>query len=281
MRAAILAVALLTAVPALAAEEAGDGAGAAVVGGEAASCPEPTAQQGAVATLICRDATLGAAWATLGETVDAFTKAVGPPGGPAFDADQRAWLRRRDAACPTTAADLDDPAKAKARVACLAQQITDRTKALEEELSTRRTPVADEPLTVSDASPSRLVPPSRGVAGPAPPKRRTGAATLLGRWAKADPRTREPIDDCRSSFLELSEGPRLSLHDPRIAAPPLDGPVTVEDGDPTKGVGFAGPGEGDAKGRLTLEAGDTPRLDRLFLRLDQPFVFAATFVRCR
>nr|WP_247884781.1 lysozyme inhibitor LprI family protein [Azospirillum formosense] len=201
-------------------------------------------------------------------------------GQEAVAAGQRAWLQRRDAACPVAEADLLDPKKSKDRATCLARQMSDRTKALEAELAARRAPVADEPLTVSASAPQRPVPTNlQGHPKPASAKRSVDLPALTGRWAKADPATRTPIDDCRTSYLEITGDGGFSLHDPRIAAFPLEGPLAPGEGDLAEGMAFGGE-EGLPEGVLRLDAAEAPRLDRLFLTLDPP-PFGATFVRCR
>lgn len=132
------------------------------------------------------------------------------------------------------------------------------------------------PLTITEAAPLKL-PPQRG--GTATPRRAVQVATLNGRWAKADPATRRPIDDCRTAYLEIARDGQFALRDPRIEALPVDGRVTFTGADPSEGVSFAGEGSAP-RGTLRLEPGDTARLDRVALRLEQPLAFGATFVRC-
>ena len=137
-------------------------------------------------------------------------------------------------------------------------------------------PVTARPLSVSNAAMPKLVP----VSGkPVPPRRVANAASLVGRWAKADPATRTPLDDCRTSYLEMTRDDGIRLHDPRIEGLPLEGRLDLGEGSPAQGVSF-GKGEGPS-GRLRLEPAESARLDRLFLQLERPFVFGATFVRCR
>lgn len=242
------------------------------------SAPDCTAAETPAAQLVCRDASLGSASEKLDGALKALGDEAGEAGRAALASAQRAWVQRRDSACPVTEQDLADPKRSKDRIGCLSRQIAERTKALEEDLAARRAPVASQPVTITDAAPPRAVAPVQGV--PMPPKRQAGVSALLGRWSKADPATRAPIDDCRSSYLEVVKEPAISLHDPRVASFPVQGRVTVEDGDPVRGLTFKSDGAGPA-GTLRLDPADTPRLDRLFLRLEQPVAFAATFVRCR
>ncbi|WP_448187544.1 hypothetical protein [Azospirillum sp. sgz301742] len=133
------------------------------------------------------------------------------------------------------------------------------------------------PLTITEAAPLKL-PPQRSV--PATARRAVQVAALNGRWAKADPATRRPIDDCRTAYMEIAKDGQFALRDPRIEALPVDGRVTFAGSDPSDGVSFAGEGA-SPRGTLRLEPGETARLDRVALRLEQPLAFGATFVRCR
>lgn len=145
------------------------------------------------------------------------------------------------------------------------------------DLQGERDGVRPLPLTITEAPPLRLPPPRNGTATL---RRAVQVAALQGRWAKADPATRRPIDDCRTAYLEIAKDGRFALRDPRIETLPVDGRVTFVGSNPSEGVSFAG--EGDApRGTLRLEPGETVRLDRVALRLEQPLVFGATFVRCR
>ena len=133
------------------------------------------------------------------------------------------------------------------------------------------------PLSITGAAPLKL-PPQRG--GAAAPRRLVQITTLNGRWAKADPTTRRPIDDCRTAFLEIGKDGQFALHDPRIETLPVDGNIAFTGTDPSEGVGFSGEGAAP-HGTLRLEPGETARLDRVALRLERPFAFGVTFVRCR
>lgn len=269
MRAAILLAGMLMAGTAMAADTSGEDAKPADCAGETP-----------IALLLCRDASLAATAEKLESALRVLTDEAGKAGEEAVAAGQRAWVQRRDGACPVAEADLADAKKVKERAACLARQMAERTKALELELAARRVPVADEPLTISAAAPQRPVPASgQGQTKPGAAKRKADVPTLTGRWAKADPATRTPIDDCRTSYLEITSDGAFSLHDPRIAAFPLEGPLAPGEGDVAEGLSFGGE-EGFPEGTLRLDAADAPRLDRLFLTLDQP-AFGATFVRCR
>lgn len=231
-----------------------------------------------VAQLLCRDSSLVAAAEKLDSALRALADEAGKAGGEAIAASQRAWMQRRDAACPVAEADLADPKKGKDRAACVARQMADRTKALESDLAARRAPVADEPLTVSASGPPRPAL-TQGQTKPGPAKRAAGLPDLTGRWAKADPATRTPIDDCRTSYLEITGDGAFSLHDPRIPGLPLEGPLAPGEGDLAEDLSFGGE-EGLSAGTLRLDAAEAPRFDRLFLTLEQP-AFGATFVRCR
>lgn len=253
-----------------------------------AAAPDCASAETPAAQLVCRDPALAAAAGKLDATVKAFAQEAGDGGREALATGQRMWGQRRDAACPVTEADLADPKKAKDRAACLTRQYTDRTSALEDERAARRAPVADQPVTITEAAPPRAVqtPPRAFL----PKQRQPGVAGLTGRWAKSDPATRTPIDDCRSSYLEISKAETakdmaLGLRDPRIAGLPVEGRVTVGDGDPGQGLAFRAeapqPDAAGIAGTLRLDAADVPRLDRLFLRLEKPIAFGATFVRCR
>ncbi|MBK3732410.1 DUF1311 domain-containing protein [Azospirillum brasilense] len=269
MRAAILLAGMLMAGTAMAADTSGEAAKPADCAGEAP-----------VALLLCRDATLATAAEKLESALRALSDEAGKAGEEAVAAGQRAWIQRRDAACPVAEADLADAKKGKDRAACLARQMAERTKALETELAARRAPVADEPLTVSASAPPRPVAAvTQGQPKPGPVKRSADLPALTGRWAKADPATRTPIDDCRTSYLEITGDGGFSLHDPRIAAFPLEGPLAPGEGDLADGLTFGGE-EGLPEGVLRLDTAEAPRLDRLFLTLDPP-AFGATFVRCR
>ncbi|WP_454016725.1 lysozyme inhibitor LprI family protein [Azospirillum sp. Marseille-Q6669] len=269
MRAAILLAGMLMAGTAVAADTSGE-----------AAKPADCAGETPVALLLCRDPSLAGAADKLDSALRALADEAGKAGEEAVAAGQRAWVQRRDAACPVAEADLADPKKNKDRAACLTRQMADRTKALESELAARRAPLADEPLTVTAAAPQRPAQPiGQGQAKPVSAKRTVDVPALTGRWAKADPATRTPIDDCRTSYLEITSDGAFSLHDPRIAAFPLEGPLAPGEGDLTEGLSFGGE-EGLPEGVLRLDAAEAPRLDRLFLTLDQP-AFGATFVRCR
>ncbi|MBP2290605.1 lysozyme inhibitor LprI family protein [Azospirillum rugosum] len=288
MRAAIVLAGFLavgSAVPAVAADAAGQTPSTATSTAGAPDCATANTPAG---QLVCRDPALAAAAGKLDAVVRAFADETGEPGKEALASGQRMWVQRRDAACPVTEADLNDPKKAKDRAACLARQYADRASALDDERAARRAPVADQPVTITEAAPPRAVqPPPRAFL---PKQRQPGVAGLAGRWAKADPATRTPIDDCRSSYLEISKAETakdmaLGLHDPRIAGLPVEGRVTVEDGGPGQGIAFRAeapkPDSVGIAGTLRLDTADMPRLDRLFLRLDKPIAFGATFVRCR
>ncbi|MCG5242105.1 lysozyme inhibitor LprI family protein [Azospirillum doebereinerae] len=240
-----------------------------VLAADCAAIENPTAE------LACRDAGLTAAnealdgaLAALGETTDAL-------GRTAIEAGQTLWRSRRDEACPVAAADLAEPKTAKARTDCLLRATNARVLALEAQRTARSKPVADTPLTITDAAAPRLAPvPARSLAQTRP----VSATALVGRWAKADPVNRAPVDDCRTSYLDVTREHGVSLIDPRVPGFPIEAGLTA-DSDPGQGATLTtanGP-----VGGLRLEAADTPRRDRLVLTLAPPATFAATFVRCR
>lgn len=243
----------------------------------AADCPPVAADADTpVAQLICRDPALtaatealDAALAALGETTDAMGRA-------ALDAGQTLWRARRDETCPVTAADLADAKATKSRTDCLLRVITARKAVLDAQREARGKPVADLPLVITDAAAPRLVPvPARPVALTRP----VSMSALVGRWAKADPVTRNPIDDCRTSYLDVTRERSVSLTDPRIPGFPIEGRLAA-DTNPTQGVALVD-ADGATTGTLTLEPAQTSRLDLVELRMAPPATFAATFVRCR
>ncbi|SMH59673.1 lysozyme inhibitor LprI family protein [Azospirillum agricola] len=242
---------------------------------EAAPKTGCAASESPVAELICRDPALAAAT----EAVDGALKALGATtddlGRAAIEAGQTLWRSRRDEGCPVAAADLADPKVAKARVDCLLRASRARVAALDAERAARGRPVADLPLTITDAAAPRLVAvPSR----PPALTRPVSALALVGRWAKADPVSRAPIDDCRTSYLDVTREQAVQAVDPRLPFFPIEGRLAA-DTDPAEGMTVTG--ENGPVGSLRLEAAETPRLDRLVLRLAPPATFAATFVRCR
>ncbi|MBP2227464.1 hypothetical protein J2847_000744 [Azospirillum agricola] len=233
------------------------------------------ANESPVSELICRDPALAAAT----EAVDGALKALGATtddlGRAAIEAGQTLWRSRRDESCPVAAADLADPKVAKARTDCLLRASRARVAALDAERAARGRPVADLPLIITDAAAPRLVAvPSR----PPALTRPVSALALVGRWAKADPVSRAPIDDCRTSYLDVTREQAVQAVDPRLPVFPIEGRLAA-DADPAEGVAVTG--ENGPVGSLRLEAAETPRLDRLVLRLAPPATFAATFVRCR
>jgi len=227
------------------------------------------------AELACRDAGLTAANAALDGALAALGETTDALGRTAIEAGQTLWRSRRDEACPVTAADLAEPKTVKARTDCLLRTTNARVVMLEAQRVARSKPVTDTPLTITDAAAPRLVPvPSR----PAVLTRPVSATALVGRWAKADPVNRAPVDDCRTSYLDVTREHGVNLIDPRVPAFPIEASLTT-DTDPGQGATLttaSGP-----VGTLRLEAADTPRRDRLVLTLAPPATFAATFVRCR
>lgn len=231
--------------------------------------------------LICRDPALSDAAKRLETAFTALGETTDTAGREALSAAQTLWRQRRDAACPVTAADLEDAKKAKGRADCLARSLADRTAAIETQRKARLTPVSDLPVTIGEASARPLAPlPAR----PAALTRPVTAAAFVGRWAKADPQTRSPIDDCRTAYLEVSREMAVTIVDPRIPGLPVEaklpaGPSAALPADAGQPVPLEL--EGGAKGMLALEAAEAPRVDRLLLRLDQPLSLGAVYVRCR
>jgi len=246
-------------------------AGTALAASDCAQPKRPAEQ------LICREDALIALEARLDAAAKELEGRLNGERRETMAATQRDWPRRRDDACPVAAADLKAPAKAKERAECLAHALEQRVARLEADVKAERDGVRALPLTITEAEPIKL-PPQRG--GTATPRRPVQVAALNGRWAKADPATRRPIDDCRTAYLEIGKDGQFALRDPRIETLPVDGRVAFTGGDPSDGVSFAGEGAAP-RGTLRLEPGETARLDRVALRLEQPFPFGATFVRCR
>ncbi|PWC55640.1 lysozyme inhibitor LprI family protein [Azospirillum sp. TSO22-1] len=247
-------------------------AGAAqAVGPDCAQAKRPVDQ------LICKDEALVAAEERLDGAVKELDAALNGERREKLVVAQRDWMRRRDEACPVTAADLKAPPRAQDRVECLTRVAEQRVVQLQADLKGERDGVRALPLTITEAEPIKL-PPQR--AGAAPPRRAVQLAALNGRWAKADPATRRPIDDCRTAYLEIGKDGQFALRDPRIETLPVDGRVAFAGNDPSDGVSFSGEGAAP-RGTLRLEPGESARLDRVALRLEQPFAFGATFVRCR
>jgi len=236
---------------------------------DCAAIDSPTAE------LICRDAGLtaateaaGAALAALGQTTDDLGRA-------ALEANQTLWLSRRNDGCPVSAADLAEPKAARGRTDCLLRMTKARVVALNAERAARDKPVTDLPLTITDAAAPRLV---AAASRPAAQTRPVSLVAMAGRWAKADPVGGAPVDDCRTSYLDITRDQSVRLIDPRVPGLPIEGRLAAE-GDPVKGVAVAA--ESGPLGTLRLVPAETPRLDRLVLRLEPPATFAATFVRCR
>lgn len=259
---ALLAALALPVAPALAAE----------------APPDCVAVEASVAQLICRDQALNAATSAMDAALSALGETTDAAGRDALSAGQAAWLSRREQTCPVAAADLTDPKLTKERTACLLRAILGRTEWAAAQRKARLAPVAELPLTVSDAAAGRPLPPIP--ARPVALTRPVTATALSGRWAKADPVNRTPLDDCRTSYLEVSRELSVALVDPRIPGLPVEGRLSVVDGASLyQGVPLSA--DSGAKGTLRLEAAETPRLDRLFLRMEQPMTLGATYVRCR
>lgn len=226
---------------------------------------------------ICRDAALAAAQVRLDAALVELDGVLSAPRREKLAAAQRDWVRQRDDACPVVAADLKESAKSRERAECLTHALEERTARLRADLLGEGAGVRPLPLTIDAAEPIKL-PPQRGAA--AVPRRAAAVAALNGRWAKADPTSRRPIDDCRTAYLEIGRDGLFALHDPRIETLPVESRVAITGTDPSEGVSFAGPGA-VPRGTLRLDAGEAARLDRVALHLEQPFAFGATFVRCR
>lgn len=227
--------------------------------------------------LICRDDALQAAQARLDEAVKELEGVLDDARRERLAAAQRDWTRRRDETCPVIAADLAGAAKGRVRVECLSHVIDQRVLQLRADLKGERDGVRPLPLTITDAEPPKFPPPRTGTAMPYRPVQ---VSALGGRWAKADPLTRRPIDDCRTAYLEIGRDGRFVLLDPRTGTPPVESRITFAGTDPVAGLAFSGD-TAPARGSLRLEPSDTARFDRVVLNLEQPFAFGATFVRCR
>lgn len=228
-----------------------------------------------VEQLICRDQSLTALGDRLESAVRKLDESLGEPGRKVLQAAQREWLRRRDESCPVLAADLKDPRKAAERAGCVGRAIESRVAQVEADVKAERDGVRPQPLTVTDAAPVRL-PPQRS--GTLAARRAVQGSALVGRWAKADPAGRRPIDDCRTAYLDIGKDGQVSLRDPRIETLPVDARAVLSGADASEGITF---GDEGPKGTLRLDPGETARLDRVFLRMEQPFAFGAMFVRCR
>lgn len=230
------------------------------------------------AQLICRDAALAAAAADLTAALSALGETTDAAGREAVAAAQTAWSSRRDQICPVAAADLADPKLSGERAECLLRAFKMRTAWAAAQRGARLAPVAEIPLTVGDATAGRPLPPI-----PTRPMALTRPVTstaMAGRWAKSDPVGRAPMDDCRTSYLEVSRDLTVALVDPRIPGLPIEGRLAASDGaGPQQGLSLSA--ETGAKGMLRLEVAETPRFDRLYLQMEQPLSLGATYVRCR
>ncbi|RJF83778.1 hypothetical protein D3877_03860 [Azospirillum cavernae] len=229
-----------------------------------------------MAQLICRDAALSQAASGLDGAVAALGETTDANGRLAIDAQQTLWLSRRNEICPVAPGDLTDAKATKARTECLARSFSTRTAQIEAQRAARGKPVADLPLSITDAAAPRLVPVQ---ARPATLTRPVSVNALVGRWAKADPISRAAIDDCRSSYLEVTREQTANLVDPRIPGFPVEGRLAAT-GEFSKGVNVID-GNGNILALVRLDAAETPRLDRLTVQMAPPSTFAASFVRCR
>lgn len=236
---------------------------------DCAAIDSPTAE------LICRDAGLTAATDAAGAALAALGQTTDESGRAALEANQTLWLSRRNESCPVTAADLAEPKAAKGRTDCLLRVTKARIAALDAERMARGRPVTDLPLTITNAAAPRLV---AAASRPVAQTRPVSLVAMAGRWAKADPVGGAPVDDCRTSYLDITRDQSVRLIDPRVPGLPIEGRLAA-DGDPVKGAALTA--ESGPLGSLHLVPAETPRLDRLVLRLEPPATFAATFVRCR
>lgn len=267
---------VMTAIPALSAS-------ADTPSPEAAAPAAPACEgvETPVAQLICRDPKLAEASAAMDAALAALGTTTDDTGRAAIEDAQTVWRARRDDACQVTAADLADSKASKTRSDCLLRVLRQRTTALETERQARSHPVGDLPLSVTGAAARRFDSPDPHVPSFT---RKVALSTLAGRWAKADPTDRAAIDDCRSSYLEIGADRSLHAVDSRLPLFPLNGTLAGDD-DPVQGVALlpAGPAEGAPVPVATLRLlpADSPRLDRLVLRMQPPATFAAEFVRCR
>ncbi|MFD1623234.1 hypothetical protein [Azospirillum griseum] len=246
------------------------------VSGSAAASTTCASADSPASQLICRDdalsqaaAAVDGALAALGETTDAH-------GRLAIEAQQTLWQSRRNDICPVSAADLDDPVAAKAKAECVLHSLVERAAEIEAQRAARARPVTGTPLTITDATAPRIVAASQR---PVALTRPVSVNVLVGRWAKADPINRTPIDDCRNSYFEVTREQAVALIDPRVPGLPIEGRLAATT-EFSQGVQMVG-SNGQTKAFLRLDAAETPRLDRLTIRLDPPSSFAATFVRCR
>lgn len=249
-----------------------------------ASAPGCEAAETPSAQLLCRDAGLAAATAEMDAALKALGATTDDTGRAAIDAGQTVWRARRDEVCPVTASDLAESKTAKLRTDCLLRVTRQRTTALAAERQARSRPVADLPLAVTGAAAPRFAAQPPRVA---PVNRTVTLSALAGRWAKADPNDRTAIDDCRSSYLEISAERSLHAVDARLPQFPLEGTLAA-DADPTREMAVlpaADQSAADAAGRpvatLRLLPADSARFDRLVLRMAPPATFAAEFLRCR
>lgn len=292
---AVVTLEVATAVPALSApaDTPSPEANASRTTDPEAAAPECEAAETPTAQLMCRDAKLAAAGAAMDAALAALGATTDDAGRAAIEDSQTVWRAKRDETCPVTAADLADAKSVRTRADCLLRVLRKRTAALEAERQARSRPVADLPLSVTGAAARRFAAPQPTVP---PINRKVSLSTLAGRWAKADPADRTAIDDCRSSYLDIGTDRSLHAVEPRLQLFPLDGTLAA-DGDPVQGVALlpAAPVEGAQPGapagaapatpaplaNLRLLPADSPRFDRLILRMEPPASFAAEFVRCR
>ncbi len=257
------------------------GAAAVVVGigvmaGSAASAGTCSAPDTPVSHLICRDEALSKAATAVDAALAALGETTNADGRLAIDAEQTLWLSRRNDICPVAAPDLDNPVATKAKAECVLHSLVTRASQLEGQRVARTKPVTGTPLTITDAAAPRIVTVSQR---PATLTRPVSVNVLVGRWAKADPVNRAPMDDCRNSYFEVTREQGASLVDPRLPELPIEGRLAATT-DFSQGVQLVNV-NGQPAAHLRLDAAETPRLDRLTLRLEAPSSFAATLVRCR
>jgi uncharacterized protein YecT (DUF1311 family) len=244
-------------------------AGAPVAGADCGKGRRP------IETLMCRDGDLAALDDRVSRLFAARRDAAsGEAERKAMDAQQKDWLAERNTACPVAAGDLAQPAKALDKAACMRSRLTARLAVLE--AAGPAMDLAGTPVRLMDVPPSRLS--AMMDSGPPPlPRRAVTRSALAGRWGKADPATRRPIDDCRASYLDIAADGALTLTDPRLPRLPPSARLAGDGDDPATGIAVAD----GAHGVLRLDAAETPRRDRVVLTLDEPLLFGATFIRCR
>ncbi len=206
---------------------------------------------------VCRDEALAAATRAVDEALAALGATTDESGRVAISAGQTLWRLRLDDLCPVTAAELAaDPTAAtavKSRAECLLRVTSARVAGLEAQRAARVRPVADLPLTITDAAAPRLVEIS---ARPVAQTRPVSMLAMAGRWGKADPVEGTPVDDCRTSFLDITRDQTVRLVDLRVPAFPIQGRLSVE-ADPVSGVDLLVADAGSAGNPAAGRGGDS------------------------